>query len=315
MTSVASSPAPPRPVPRTRHARDRRDVTTSSSTIDAASYALSGGIAACASHSLSVPLDVIKTRLQVEKFEDERVLSVAREIARRDGVAALAAGWEQTFVGYGVQGALKYGGFEALKSAAGAPGTSLGLVSLMACAASAEIAGSAFLTPLEQIRIKTVSDAAYANDGFVEAAARFANEPGGGAASVLESLPVIYSKMLPYTVVQLVSYDVLTRAFAGAGGDVALTRPISAFVAGVLASLASQPGDTLLSVVNKGRTREIVEGGDATVAVKASPLAIAAELGPAGLMMGWRARLAHITSIVFVQLLVYDAVKGALVRS
>ena len=313
MTSVASSLAPTRAVPHARNARDRRDVSASTSAFDAASCALSGGIAACASHSLSVPLDVIKTRLQVEKFEDERVLSVAREISKRDGVMALAAGWEQTFVGYGVQGALKYGGFEALKSAAGEAGTSVGLVTLMACAASAEVVGSAFLTPLEQIRIKTVSDAAYANDGFVEAATRFAAEPGGGAASVLESLPVIYSKMLPYTVVQLVSYDVFTRAFADAGGDIALTRPVSAFAAGVSASLASQPGDTLLSVVNKG-TREI-EGGNAAVAVKASPLAIAAELGPMGLMTGWRARLAHITSIVFVQLLVYDAVKDLLASS
>ena len=108
MTSVASSLAPTRAVPHARNARDRRDVSASTSAFDAASCALSGGIAACASHSLSVPLDVIKTRLQVEKFEDERVLSVAREISKRDGVMALAAGWEQTFVGYGVQGALKY---------------------------------------------------------------------------------------------------------------------------------------------------------------------------------------------------------------
>lgn len=34
-----------------------------------------------------------------------------------------------------------------------------------------------------------------------------------------------------------------------------------------------------------------------------------------GLMTGWRARLAHITSIVFVQLLVYDAVKDLLASS
>jgi len=40
--------------------------------------------------------------------------------------------------------------------------------------------------------------------------------------------------------------------------------------------------------------------------------AVAIELGPVGLMTGWRARIAHVTLIVFAQLLVYDAVKDVL---
>jgi hypothetical protein len=39
--------------------------------------------------------------------------------------------------------------------------------------------------------------------------------------------------------------------------------------------------------------------------------ALAARLGPAGLMLGWDARLAHTGTIVLVQLLIYDAVKAA----
>lgn len=131
---------------------------------------MSGGIAACASHSLSVPLDVIKTRLQCEKFDDATVLGVGAAIVRREGVGALTAGWESTFFGYGAQGALKYGGFEFLKrcasASAGGDQSALGLLALVACAASAEVVGSAVLTPLEQIRIKTVSDSRYAGDSF-----------------------------------------------------------------------------------------------------------------------------------------------------
>ena len=88
--------------------------------LDVGAFALSGGIAACASHSLSVPLDVIKTRLQCEKFDDATVLGVGAAIVRREGVGALTAGWESTFFGYGAQGALKYGGFEFLKRCASA---------------------------------------------------------------------------------------------------------------------------------------------------------------------------------------------------
>ena len=321
--------------PRDSCARGR---TRAASAVDVAGFAASGGVAACVSHSLSVPLDVIKTRLQVEKFEDERVLSVARDIAARDGVLALASGWESTFLGYAVQGSLKYGGFESLKSVAfgdGAPWASSDhrLVTLLACASCAEVVGSAFLAPLEQIRIKTVSDDAYGAD-FFSAARRFAEEDG--LASVAENLPVIYAKMIPYTAVQLASYDALTTSLGPYFSDEAVLtkRLLSAVLAGVMASLASQPGDTLLSVRNKGESKnnkplvssttdeEIIDDGAIGIAIVSPPLTTpketvltaAARLGPFGLMTGWRARILHVTSIVVVQLLVYDYMKSILAR-
>jgi len=237
---------------------------------------------------------------------------------RREGVGALTAGWESTFFGYGAQGALKYGGFEFLKrcasASAGGDQSALGLLALVACAASAEVVGSAVLTPLEQIRIKTVSDSRYAGDSFAAAARRFASEPNGGLSSVASNLPVVYAKMLPYTAVQLVSYDVFNRTLASMSLDSATTRPAAALAAGVLASLASQPGDTLLSATNAGRCVIVGddEGTTASPRPRRSPLDVAIELGPVGLMTGWRARIAHVTLIVFAQLLVYDAVKDVL---
>lgn len=323
------------------HSRESRarERTRAASAVDVAGFAASGGVAACVSHSLSVPLDVIKTRLQVEKFEDERVLSVARDIAARDGLLALASGWESTFLGYAVQGSLKYGGFEALKAVAF--GASEGpwvasdhrLVTLLACASCAEIVGSAFLTPLEQIRIKTVSDDTYGAD-FFSAARRFASEDG--LASVAENLPVIYAKMIPYTAVQLASYDALTTSLGPYFSDDAVLakRLLSAVLAGVMASLASQPGDTLLSVRNKSKDDDVdddkalsstttdektIIDSDTGIAVVSPPrkgketvLDAAARLGPFGLMTGWRARILHVTSIVVVQLLVYDYMKSIL---
>jgi hypothetical protein len=41
-------------------------------------------------------------------------------------------------------------------------------------------------------------------------------------------------------------------------------------------------------------------------------LELAVELGPAGLMVGWKERLVHVVSIVSVQLLCYDNIKQAL---
>ena len=159
-----------------------------------------------------------------------------------------------------------------------------------------------------------MSDSRYAGDSFAAAARRFASEPNGGLSSVASNLPVVYAKMLPYTAVQLVSYDVFNRTLASMSLDSATTRPAAALAAGVLASLASQPGDTLLSATNAGRCVIVGDDEDTTASPRPrrSPLDVAIELGPVGLMTGWRARIAHVTLIVFAQLLVYDAVKDVL---
>ena len=275
--------------------------------------AVSGGIAACASHSLSVPLDVIKTRVQTETFDDERTASVAAAIVQREGVLALLSGWEPTFVGYGVQGAIKYGGTDALRRLAAASATTsgvdgTGILTVAACAASAELVASAFLTPMEQVRIRSVSREEYRGKSFGEALAMFREERGFETTAA--NLPVIYSKMIPYTAVQLASYDALTRAFAEHGLAATQTRPLAALLAGVLASLASQPGDTLLSNMNKGSSAS-EETGVASKTPR-DPIAIAIELGPGGLFTGWRQRLLHTGSIVFTQLLAYDFAKDLL---
>ena len=307
---VSRPPRPSRRAPSTTRARVR---TRAIPPVVAA--AVSGGVAACVSHSASVPLDVVKTKLQTETFEDVSALGVAREIARRHGVVALTAGWTQTFVGYGLQGALKYGGFDAAKRFASVDGDGASLVTLALCAMCAEIVGSAVLTPMEQMRIRAVSDAGYGGLSFGETARRFGRE--GGFGTTLGNLPVIYAKMLPYTAVQLVSYDVFTRVLADSGlTSTVTTRPAAAMLAGVLASLASQPGDTVLSVLNKGRVSgaHAEDGGTSIQIARRSAITVASELGAIGLMTGWRARLLHTGSVVFVQLLIYDFIRDALAR-
>jgi hypothetical protein len=248
------------------------------------------------------------------------------------------------------------------------------------------------------------------------------------------SLPAIYLKQVPYTMAQLVTFDSVTRTLAerlaaDAAAAAALGEPAplasqwatlivaltGAASAALVASLASQPGDTLLSKLNQGRralghthgfahararrskpgaggsggagsgsgaggaglgsaltsSDDEVElgtltsaggtpgGGPSSATLAAPPkdedgmlpgsggagggedgdadngsfgpsrssgsapppagggigcapmCALAARLGPAGLMLGWDARLAHTGTIVLVQLLIYDAVKAA----
>jgi predicted transcriptional regulator YheO len=82
--------------------------------------------------------------------------------------------------------------------------------------------------------------------------------------------------------------------------------------AALLSSLASQPGDTLLSAVNKQtRARVVQSQNDSpsninTVQIMKESIM---ELGLTGLFTGTKARLLHVGVIVVVQLVVYDYIK------
>lgn len=292
---------------------------------------------------------------------------------------------------------------------------SLPLASLLACAACAEVVASTALCPYEAARIRLVADPSFA-PGLFPALRRLFSEQGlpgwfgcGQPPSQTQcnsfpnpptfvprsALPAMYLKMIPYTCSQLSTYDGvvrwLTAAAVGPGGKgmtpaarAAAVSPAarllillaSAATAALVASLASQPGDTLLSKLNAGRRkggapgRKLSRGssnggvciggsggGDDAVAcgvgagsgigggvanggglggsgghamtppiggddageedgggeggAGANPhkanlgcghmWALAARLGPAGLMTGWAARLAHTGTIVCVQ--------------
>lgn len=216
------------------------------------------------------------------------------------------------------------------------------LGALVAASITAEIVGSAALTPLEAARIRMVSDRTYA-PGLRAGIARMISEEG--FKGLTRGLPAVLAKQVPYTVTKLVTFDVLSRAAkravsqyfgGGAGGrgsgDVGAGRigvgvnMACAVVAGALSSLASQPGDSLLSALHSegrssstsrrdrsGESRGLKHGRkhkrDKQESVVRAMVRIARKAGILGLFRGAGARMMHVTSIVTVQLLIYQYVK------
>jgi len=98
----------------------------------------------------------------------------------------------------------------------------------------------------------------------------------------------------------------------------------AALVAAFFSTIASQPGDTLLSIVNKeSRIQKGEEQYDddgvvmlQTPSPKTGPFAILTatiqELGLQGLYKGTKARMLHIAVMLVIQLVVYDYIKLAL---
>eukprot|EP01036_Dinobryon_divergens_P061155 gene61155-81527_t len=79
-------------------------------------YFLAGGICAACSHGITTPIDVIKTKMQTDpKKYNSGVVQAAKDIISQEGVLFLLAGLGPTVVGYGFEGALKFGFYETFK--------------------------------------------------------------------------------------------------------------------------------------------------------------------------------------------------------
>lgn len=214
----------------------------------------------------------------------------------------------------------------------------------MIAGALAELIGSSTLSPFEAARIRLVSDSKYADNTFACVGKMIIEE---GWISLFFGLPALLLKLIPYSAVQLSGFEFFTTTvyskLAEAGEPNSLFPFINfqslflhcvcivgwstaqaaefqvaitfscAFAAAVLSSLASQPGDTLLSTINKSTRMTALTGGSSAAAVRFSPVGriqnAFKELGWRGLYKGTKARMVHLVLIVVVQSLAYDYIK------
>ena len=310
---------------------------------DAARYFFAGGMCCGISSGATVPIDVVKTRMQTDaRLRTLSVLDSASFIVEKEGISSLFAGFGSTLVGFTVNGAVKYGLYEVLKpivsNAVQSAGTQHGSVSPIVCfllaGALAEVVASTLLCPLEATRIRLVTDPNYGTEVF-DALPRLWNEERW---AVFNGLPAILLKMVPGTMCQMASYELLTRsAYAAAselhldginGVHLAIATPC-ALLSGVVSTRTSQPGDTILSEMNRsgaeeGARRNLLhairevcvsevctveeccetEGGECRLLEVCAP-----RVAPSELFRGVKARLVHLLALVGSQLLMYDYIK------
>ena len=124
-----------------------------------------------------------------------------------------------------------------------------------------------------------------------------------------------HRRQLPYTMAKQVSFDLFAKGLYVIVGNLGvdtsnvhfIVMVVSAFLASILACLASQPGDVLL-------TRSALDNDDdddIEGSFNQHLRAILDEKGWKGLFSGLPARILHVGSIITSQLVVYDLVKQA----
>eukprot|EP00966_Prymnesium_polylepis_P237284 5487878-Prymnesium_polylepis.1 len=227
--------------------------------------AVAGGICCSLTHGALTPVDVVKTRIQLDPATYDRgFIGAFQQIIASEGAAALLTGLGATAQGYFIQGWFKFGGVEYFKivftRAAGdqAAWESRDAIYLLS-SACAEVIADLFLCPFEACRIRLVSQPDYATS-LVGTAQRLVAEQGFGTAFYSGLLPMFF-KQVPYTMAKFAVQGRAAEAVystLGASpkstsrlGNVAVSL-LSGVVAGVVAAIISHPADTLLSKINKG---------------------------------------------------------------
>lgn len=74
------------------------------------------GVLSCGiTHTMVVPLDLVKCRIQVDPQKYKSVFNGFKITLKEDGYKGLAKGWAPTFFGYSAQGLCKFGFYEVFK--------------------------------------------------------------------------------------------------------------------------------------------------------------------------------------------------------
>ncbi|SPO21048.1 related to MIR1 - Phosphate transporter of the mitochondrial carrier (MCF) family [Ustilago trichophora] len=281
---------------------------------DYARFFASGALCATMTHGAMTPIDVVKTRIQLEpKGSKETMLSMGRKIIASEGPQGLLTGFGPTAVGYLIQGGAKFAGYEFFKKKgvdwAGSQeaASQYRQVIYLGGASAAEVIATTLLTPLEAARIRLVSERGYAK-GLVSAITRMGAEEG--IRGFYAGYAPILCKQVPYAIGQFVTNEWAhtvvdsniskeERQKYGKAGEITIQLGCG-MVAGVAAAVLSHPADTLLSKINKGG------GGKGSAMSKLVRLAV--ETGPVGIWAGLGTRITMTAFLISGQFLLYDQV-------
>ncbi|KAI2463843.1 mitochondrial carrier [Annulohypoxylon bovei var. microspora] len=278
-------------------------------------FALAGAVCCSVTHGGLTPIDVVKTKIQLDPVTYNRgLLGGIRQVVANEGAGALLTGAGPTFAGYFLQGAFKFGGYEFFKQ------QSINLIGLenasqyrtgvyLVSSAFAEFFADIALCPLEATRIRLVSEPTYAS-GLVSGFSKILKQEGAGA--FYAGFGPILFKQVPYTMAKFVVYEkvaeIVYRSYPKnemSNGMQTTVNLGSGLIAGFAAALVSQPADTMLSKINKTKGLP----GESTTS---RLIKIAKELGLRGSYTGIGARLFMVGTLTAGQFAIYGDIKKAL---
>jgi solute carrier family 25 phosphate transporter 3 len=274
-------------------------------------FFVAGGVCAATSHGITTPIDVVKTKMQAQPDVYNKGMAAATmSILKTDGPSALLGGLGPTVVGYGIEGAMKFGIYEVLKPIMADVFKENPTLAFILASIVAGSVASVLLCPMESARIRVVTDPEYKGMGLIQTLPKLIKEDG--VVNLFGGIYAMLSKQVPYTMAKQVTFDVFATflyAYFAAKGLKAedlkwAVSVLAAFGASIFACISSQPGDMILTETYKSNK------GSGFFGVIADIYKIKG--GLSGFFTGTGARIVHVSSIITSQLVIYDIVKQLL---
>ena len=303
--------------------------------------ALSGGISCAITHTVVIPLDVVKTRMQTEDLtklqykenaENTDMISYAKYIIQTEGIDALLLGTSATIAGflwYGISVYPSYLFFKRFLSNIIAISLSSDLLANMdtvntiislLSGALASVIASIGLTPMEACRIRTVAQPeVYKPLGLSGTIAALANEDKTlGYQLLYAGFPSLVTRQVIFGSIKFLTFErtcaYLTSILLSSSYGMEIYNEytftpfiislLSGAVAGSLSSIISQPADSVLTYVSKQKN----DGGSIGV-IEGAKIMIENE-GFSSLFRGSGSRCLWAGCIIAGQFCLYDVFRS-----
>ncbi|GAA5855857.1 hypothetical protein JCM8547_000388 [Rhodosporidiobolus lusitaniae] len=280
-----------------------------------ATCALGGAVACGTTHAFVTPLDLVKCRKQVDKNIYKSNTDGWKKIyATEGGFRGLYTGFTPTLLGYSMQGAAKYGFYEYFKKTyadMAGPENAVKYKDLifLAGSASAELIADVALVPLETVKVRIQTTFPPFASGAISGLNKVVATEGAGA--LYKSLPSLWGRQIPYTMMKFWSFEATVSAIYNYIGkprsdynklEQLGVSATAGYIAGVFCAVVSHPADTMVSKLNAP-----LKPGQAKPTVGA----IYADIGFGGLWAGLGTRILMVGTLTALQWLIYDTFKVA----
>lgn len=301
--------------------------------------AFAGAVSCCSTHSVMVPLDVIKTKLQAQaEFAHMNMFQAFLRIVKSGGSNGLLQGLAATSSGYFLQGACKFGLYEhfKVKFKEFEPLRDNKLALLLLSSGLAEVFACWALCPLESTRIFTVTNPASTAKGMISTMKLMVAQ--NGLWSLYQGLPLIMLRQVPYTCVKLAGYDVILQAITGAAkaftppskahtcsnggtnsspvydGNNVLVQSVTGVSAGVLAACVSHPADVILSRVCGTLHNAAASSSCRLLDGPGAFIELCRDVGLRGCFTGLQARALMVGVMTAMQFVIYENTKKTIIN-
>ncbi|KAG0647434.1 Phosphate transport 2 [Hyphodiscus hymeniophilus] len=273
-----------------------------------------GGIIACGpTHTAVTPLDLVKTRRQVDNKLYKSNIDGWSKIYRAEGVRGVFFGWSPTFVGYCAQGGGKYGFYEVFKYTYGEkmfPNANKTVIFLGA-SATAEFLADIALCPFEAIKVRMQTTlppfASTLREGMRKVVAT------EGIGGLYKGLYPLWARQIPYTMCKFATFETtVDKIYQYLGKPKSSYNGLqqtgvsflAGYIAGIACAVISHPADVMVSKLNSDR--KAGEGAGKAIG------RIYSNIGFPGLWSGLPIRIVMLGTLTAFQWLIYDSFKVAM---